>query len=400
MTNPKLQRFLLLLLALLCSCRRSETESVATVVQGPMEVWSVYDGALESRHVRDLMSRLNGAATIVELAPDGSAVTSGAVLARFDQALLERDLVRLERDYALACADLTSLTNAKIPLATRTLQAKLNDARRQADDDAQALVEDRELAQDHLIAEQAVRQQEGVAGAAKAQVLALEQELELTRTYVHPADIARAQATLAAAAQELGLARMQLSNSVIRAPTDGVVAFKALNVGGEFRTVRIGDTVYRNQPFMALPDMNNLIMRCDVPEAELTRIHVGAAVTVTPLAYPALAVPGGLESIGAMAQTVAGHSGGGKYFEVVIRLDGSDPRLRSGMTARARVLTYASATAVQIPRNAVLWRGHRAFCRRLVGVRAETVPVTLGMANETHYEVLAGLTAGDRIAVP
>jgi len=48
------------------------------------------------------MSRFQGSATVVELAPDGAAVPRGAVLVRFDASALRRELLKLERDQALA----------------------------------------------------------------------------------------------------------------------------------------------------------------------------------------------------------------------------------------------------------------------------------------------------------
>lgn len=386
--------------ALTFSCRRHAPEAVAVAEKGAMEIWSVYDGTIESRNMREIGSLLDGAATIVELAPDGAVVKKDAVLVRFDQAALERDLVRLERDYALAAADIGILTNARIPMALAALESKLSSAQRQMADEARALEADRELARDKLIAALDLEAQEARWTEARSLAAGLEEELRLTKAYVHPAERARAEAALIAAAQELAMARQRLSNSVIRASADGIVAYKALPVGGEFRPVRAGDTVYRNQAFMALPDMNRLLMRCDVPEGELHRVHVGAPALVRPLAYPDGVVTGRIESVGAMAQVRIGLSGGDRYFNVVIRLDGLDERLRSGMTARARVLTYAQADVLQIQRRCVWWEDGAPRCRRIKGGAIESVSLRLGMAGDTHYEVLDGLRPGDRVLVP
>lgn len=400
-TSPGSQLVLLATIAAVAlSCRRQPAESFATVTEGPMEVWSVYDGTIESVNMRDICSTLEGPATIVELAPDGAAVKAGAVLVRFDKAALERDLVRLDRDYALAAADIASLTNARIPLGLAALEAKLASARRQMAEEARAVEEDRELARDKLIAARDVEIQEARLAEARSLAGALEEELRLTRSYVHPSERSRAEAALTAGAQELAMARQRLSNSVIVASADGVVAYKALPVGGEFRTVRAGDTVYRNQAFMALPDMSQLLMRFDVPEGELTRVRRGAPALVRPLAYPDLVVTGRIDAVGAMAQTRAGHAGADRYFNAVIRLDGIDERLRSGMTARARVLAYANDRVPQVPRRCVWWEDGSPRCRKIGPAGSETVSLRLGMAGDTQYEVLEGLRPGDRVVVP
>jgi len=364
-----------------------------------LEVWSVYDGFLESKEVRQIMSQLGGAATIVELIPDGTRVQAGDVLVRFDGMQWERELLRLERDCNQARQDLHSFEKARLPLEILDLEMRLMEARRQYSNETQMLADSRQLLADELIAEQEVKQQEVKVEAVRAQVAALEQQLELTRLYLHPAQLEKARSTFATLEQELNLARRQMSNCVLRAPSDGIVAYRALSVGGEFRTVRVGDSIYRNQPFMTVSDMSNMVMRLDVPEGELARVRNGCPAQVRPLAYPDLVLTGEIESVGSMAQSVAGRSANQRFFNVVIRLQSTDERLRAGMSARARVLSYVATNALLVPRAAVWWEGEQAWCQVWKSGRSMNVPLKVGMANETYFEVLEGLQAGDRVVL-
>ncbi len=394
--------FAIAFLAAGCPNRRPERHrppGQAVVQQGPFEVWSAYDGTLESRNLRPIMSRL-GSATIVELAPDGARVREGDVLARFDNVQVERDLVRLERDWKLASAELIALTNARIPLEIRDLETRLADALRQVSEEQQALADYTELLQEALIPEQEVRRQELKLENAERAAASLKRQLALTRQFLHPAAIERAQAVLAAAEQELEAARRQWSNCVVTAPSDGVVAYRSVNVGGEFRPVRVGDMVYRSQPFMALPDMSQLVMRCDVPESDLRLVQPGSLALVQPIAYPGLVMTGEVESVASMAQIVPGRPDGTKYFGVLIRLAGDDERLRSGMTARARIRSYRRETALRLPRAAVRWAGNDAFVRLAAPRADEERRIEVGMANETEVEVLWGLRPGDAVRLP
>jgi HlyD family secretion protein len=293
-----------------------------------------------------------------------------------------------------------SLCNAKLPLELRELEVRLSEARRQVTNEVEALKDIRELRQEELVSEQDVKQQEAKASAARAQADALAQQRDLTLRYLHPAAVERAQATLSSAAQDLALARTQISNGVVRAPSGGVVAYKPLSIGGEFRTVRVGDTVFKNQPFMTLSDMSNLVMHGDVPEAELSRTQAGFAAVVEPMAYPDATLTGKVEFVGSMARSVAGRDSSQRYFSVRIRLDGTDARLRSGMSARARILSYCQPRAVLVPRAAVWWEGGRAFCSLWKGSRAEKTALTPGMADDMQFEVLNGVRPGDRIVMP
>lgn len=379
-------------------CRRAASAPAdLAVTRGPLAVWTSVEGYLESRQVVAIMSQLGGPATVVELAPDGTAVNGGAPLVRFDAAQLERDVLKLERDHAIAREEMSSLVNARLPLELREIEQRLTDAQERLADEQEALNDDRDLARDGLLSDKDLKSQEARVASAGQTVRAVEQQVELTRKYVQPSLVERAKATLSSAEQELDLARRQLSNCVIRAPGVGVVGYKPLALGGEFRTVRVGDTVFRNQPFMTVSDMTNLVLYADVPEAELTRFSPGAAARVIPVAFPGLEIEARVEAIGSTARTASGRAGNQRFFGVTIRLDRSDPRLRSGMTAQARVLSYSREDAILIPRIAVTWEGGTPWCRLRQFAGDKRIPLKLGMADETHFEVLAGIEPGTQL---
>jgi len=368
--------------------------AVVQVTQGRIEIWTTIDGYMESRRVHQIMSQLGGPATIVELIPDGTHVAEGEAVVRFDTAQLEREVLRLDRDHTLAREDMSSLMNARLPMELRDIEARLASARETLADELQAMDDDRTLVSDGLISEKDLKSQDARVQAARTAVKSLEQQADLTQKYLHPSTIERARATMASAAQELDLSRRQLSNCVIRTSVSGVVGYKPLVVGGEFRTARVGDTVFKNQPFMTISDMTNLVMYCEVPEAELTRFTPGCGALIVPVAFPDLEISGSVETISSIARTSPGSSGNQKSFGVQMRIDQSDPRLRSGMSAQARVLSYTRANAVLIPRSAVTWEGRTAWCQVKQGAGFQRTMVVTGMADERHYEVINGLEPG------
>lgn len=376
---------------------RPPEPGTADVTAGPFNVWVMYNGTLDSRTVVNIMSRL-GSATIVELAPDGTMANAGDILARLDASAWERDLPRAERDFTLARTELEAMENAKLPLELRDLEVRLGEARIKLADELQALEDNRELARENLISAQEVKQQEVKAAAARTQVESLEQQLELTKKYLQPSSLDRARATLASARQELEHLRTEVSNCVLRAPSGGMVSYKAMPFSDDFRTPRTGDVVYRNQCFMTLADMSNLVVRCEVPESDLTRIQPGAAAVIQPLAYPEMRLKGAVEALGSMAQRMGRHDGR-KYFSVTLALETADAGLRPGMSAQVRVQAYSTPKAVLAPRAAVWWEEGQAWCTRQTGARAEKTRIKTGMANETHFEILEGLQPGDRVVI-
>ena len=72
-----------------------------TLIRGPLTVHTSYEGEIESRVSTPVASLLNSTATIMEMAPEGSLVTAGDILVRFDPSAMENDLINISRDAAL-----------------------------------------------------------------------------------------------------------------------------------------------------------------------------------------------------------------------------------------------------------------------------------------------------------
>ncbi|MCO5061717.1 MAG: efflux RND transporter periplasmic adaptor subunit [Kiritimatiellae bacterium] len=379
----------------LAACSRSgENASTHTIATGPMQVWTVYPGKLEARRVEVIMSKFNGSATIVELAPEGAPVKAGDLLVKFDSSQVERDLLKLQRDFQLASSDLERIEKAELPLELRDLEAQRIEAQMTFEAEKQYLEDSRALLAEDLVSEQELEQQKLKVDQLKTQLEKLDQKIALTKDFLHPSALERARATLSSAEQELKLAKAQLANCTVLAPADGVVVYRPLHVGGEFRTVRVGDSIYKNQPFLIIPDMRDLIIEVQIPEAELARVEIGRSVRVTPLSYPDLALSGTVETVGSMATIVADRPGWQRYFRAVIGLKDADPRLRSGMSVEAEILSYSADNALLIPRSFVHMNGNEPTAR-IAGPPARTQPLKLGWADVQNFEVLDGLKPGD-----
>ncbi len=383
---------------------RGDGESVArpdaeraVISRGELTVQSVHDGVVESRRVVTISSRFQGAATLVELAEEGGTVAAGDVLARFDASEIRTRLMKLDKDLAIARSELDSLENARAPLRLKELELALAEARRQFDAEKDYLQDSQALRRDNMVTAQEVRQQQRKVDGLAAEVERSRLEYELTRDFLQPAELAKARTAVFAAEQSLAVAREQLEHSTVRAPADGVVVYKPLSLGNEFRRVRVGDTLYPNQPFMVLPDMDDLVAVIDVPEAELEQIREGAGAVLQPLAYPDLRLAGVVTHVGAIAQSVPGRPEWQKYFHVVIDVESVDTRVRPGMSVVARVIAYQSDDALLVPRRAVSFVGDEARVRVVSGDVVESRSVTLDRANLAYFEVRDGLEAGEAV---
>lgn len=368
------------------------------VTKGPLAVFSVYEGKLEARKMVLIMSKFRGNATILELAPEESKVSKGSVLVRFDSSTIEREVLKLERDYALAKAEMDSIKQAKLPMEIHELEIKLMKAKTALQAEQQYLETIGQLAKEDLVSDQEISQQELKTAEAVTQLKTLELQMKLTKDHLHPAALKHAQAKIISSEQELKLAREQLENCVIRSPAEGVVTYKPLPLGNEFRTVRVGDSIYPNQPFLVLPDMSDLVVHCDIPESELSRVQKGREVYIQPLAYPDCRLRGLVETIASMAQSKPEQPQWQRFFHLMVGLQEAEPRLKPGMSVTAHILTYYHPDTVQIPRWAVRWDRGIPLVTVIKGSSKEVRPVKLGLGNEKSHQVLEGVKPGDLVA--
>ena len=370
------------------------------VTRGPLAVWTPCDGTLEARRVETILSRFQGRATLIELVPEGAHVRRGDLLVRLDGSQLETDLVKLKSESARAEAELDALEQATIPLEMEEFDLQLQDLQFQYATEKQILADTRELVERNLVSRREIDQQESKLAGLEAKTTQIKKHRALATAHLHPAKLTQARAVVEAARQQLALARQQFTNCVITAPSDGLAVYLPLHIGTEFRSVRVGDTLYPNQPFLCIPDMNEFIVPCFIPESDLARVHAGQSARVTPLAYPDLQLAATVESIGLMAQAQPGYPAWQKYFRVVIRIDQVEGRLRPGMSLHVEVCSYTRPDAILIPRTAVQWDQGKAFCQVRTVKGNERRNLKIGWSDARHHEVMEGVTPGDRLILP
>lgn len=387
----------------LAGCARNPAGATRTAVvtRGDVRLTMPFLGELETRRMDLIAVGLQGSAVLTELAAEGTRVEAGDVVARFDSAQIQQDLTRQENDWTRARQELDSLEKAELPLELMEMDTQRREAQAELEAEERFLESARNLAARGLMSAGEIAQQESKIMALRERGQQLDARMELTRTHVHAARLAKARAALSAAEAQRQFTARQVELSDIRAPVPGVVTLVALNINGEFRTAHVGDTLYRNQVFMCLPDPSEFVLRGFVGEAELPWVRPGNPMTAVPVAFPELHLSGQVERIGGMAQTRPGQPAWRKYFPVQIALDQCPSNLPVGISVRAEILAGVATNVLCVPRAAVEWREGMAWVQvSSADGNVQARPIELGLADATQVEVRAGLAEGMRIVVP
>ena len=386
-----------LLLAAGCGREIAGVPRTAVVARGPLRMAIPFQGELEARRVETIAVGVQGSAVLSELVPEGTRVEKGDLLARFDASQIEQDLARQENDLVRARQELESLEKAELPLELIDMESKRLEARNELEAEERFLESARGLAERGLISTGEVAQQERKVEGLRTRGEQLDTRIELTKQHVHAARLAKARAALEAAERQRDFTASQLALCEVRAPVAGVATLVPLPVGGEYRTAHVGDTLFRNQPFLCLPDPAEHVLRGYVGEAELPWVKTGNAVEAVPAAFPDVKLSGRVESVGGMAQTRPGQPVWRKFFPVQIALGPVAEPMPFGISVRAEIVAGESTNALALPREALEWRGTQAFARKPSG---QEVAVQTGWADATRVEIVSGLAEGDAVALP
>jgi RND family efflux transporter MFP subunit len=198
----------------------------------------------------------------------------------------------------------------------------------------------------------------------------------------------------------LANAQQNQNDTVIRAPYPGVVTVRAaqageivspMSAGGGFTRTGIGTIV----------DMDSLELEVDVSENFINRVKPQQPASVKLNAYPDWEIPAEVIAVIPTADRAKA------TVKVRIGFKVKDPRILPEMGARVSFLNdapvengaAAATPAVVIPNDAVQVNGDTGVVFIVSGDKVERRAVRLGAKSSDGQVVLAGLSAGTRIAV-
>jgi len=275
---------------------------------------------------------------------EGQWVEQGTLLARLDDADY-RQKVRIDeanvnvRESNLALT-LAGTREQEVKASQQTmLDAQADLQQKKLDDDrALNLFSKEEIsAQDRDRADTALKRAEAIFQAAQQRY---NQAVEGSRKE----DIAIARANLAEANANVGLSRVNLSYTILRAPSAGVITV---------RQAELGEVVVPGTPVVTLADLDHIWLRAYIAETDLGRIRWGQEASVTTDTYPGKEYRGRVSFISSSAEFTPKSVQTYKervtlVYRIKIDVENPNHELKPGMPADAHVeLAAASPDAHQ-----------------------------------------------------
>jgi HlyD family secretion protein len=337
---------------------------LARVERGPLVAAVSAAGNLNAVITVQVGTQVSG--QIKELHADfNSLVRTGQVIARIDPAAFEAKVKQARAD--LDAAKYTALNgeaqveraradvgNARSALAEG--KAQTAHAQVVAADTGRDLGRKRELFQRALIskseydaAQVAHDAARTLLDAAQAKEDSLAGAIEAAQAQVRVAEatwqVARAQVEQKKAA--LDQTELDLEHTTIRAPVDGVVVSRAVDVGQTVAASLSAPTL-----FTIARDLTKMQVEANVNEADIGRVRVNGAAKFTVDAFPDEPFRGRIVQVRKapqIAQSVVTYS-------VIVAVDNPDGKLLPGMTANVELIVAEEKNVLQVPNAALRFR--------------------------------------------
>lgn len=278
----------------------------------------------------------------------GTVEPLARVLVKSEVSSVVRAVHVEEGDRVEAGQPLFELDRERLAQRAAKLEAALEMRRAEAQRDlagrAQLELEQRRRDRDRL----AELHERGVASSLELEHADHALRLALVDLTDARAESAARRAAVSAAEAELRGARRDLEQAVIRAPIDGIVLERSVELGSV-----VADVTSSGGTLLAIvADDVRIRLIAEVDENDIARVRVGQDVDVRFDAFPGEELAGAVRKVsssGTVEENVAN-------FEIEVELP-PDPRIRVGMSADARVVVKRYDDVLLVPNRAIVQGG-------------------------------------------
>ena len=330
-----------------------------------------------------------GAQNISWLAPEFSRVKKGDVIARFDGEAMEiQSKDRLNE---------LSITEQEIIEKTGMLNLELNTINKDID----MVGQEKSFAEKFSIDDVRIRSKLDILDSLQnTQYLGSKEEYLYWKNDSFSAssagDMGLLEMKQAQSKSKLKQLNESLSKLDVRAPHDGLLAYKA-NWRGE--KPREGQSMWPGQKIAELPDISNMKVKLFVLESEAINLAIDKSVTFTLNAYSDKPFKGKVETVAPFPTSIK-RGDPQKYFEVIVVLETQNTKLFvPGRKLEANIEIIATTKKIIVPLQSVFVEAKQSFVYLYEDGDYKSVPVTLGQASLSHVEILSGLKEGQKIAL-
>jgi len=359
-----------------------DPSKIASVEKGNIARSVVATGKIEPRATVEVKSKASGIVKQIFI-NYGDTVTRGQVMAELDKEELQ---ARMREAKANLQAAQASEESAVASLERNRVEAEGPDLPFLQS----GLDRARELHKEGLIAKNLVED------AEKAYQMALNRKSSATRNLaVSRAEITRAKAQVAQAQAMLERADEDLRNSTITSPIDGLVLSRNVEVGNAVSSILVMGS--QSTLLFTLGDVGDVFVRGKVDQADIGKVYLNQPARIVVESFRDRKFEGRVYRIspyGVEKDNVT-------TFEVQVSIHNPGHELKANMSANAEIILEEKLNVLLVPEASVVYDKQRNASVEIPDSTAEKgrkkMPVKLGISNGVKTELVAGLTAGQKV---
>src|SRR5215831_6647901 len=358
---------------------------IATVERGTMTKSVVATGKIEPITKVEIKSKANGIIEKLNVDVDQMVRTTD-VLVELDKENLRAQVreshANLQADKAAEEAADAQLKKDKVAAEAPDLEfANRNYERAQ------------QLFTQKLVSPQSLDDAKSAMELAKNRKAGAEVQLGISQ-----AKLSEAVANVAQAQAAVDRNEEQLANATIRAPINGTVLTRDVEVGSPVSSIlNMGSAATL---VMTLGDINQVFVRGKVDEVDIGRVRLGQSARITVETFKDRKFAGRVTQI----SPVATEKDNVTTFEVKVSIDNPGNELKANMTANAEIVLEEFANSLIVPESAISYDAKRNPTVDLADPGAKggkrKVTIKTGVGNGTKTQVVEGLKQGDKIVLP
>jgi len=199
----------------------------------------------------------------------------------------------------------------------------------------------------------------------------------------------------------------QLNTLKITAPCDGFVIhyespvmrfMSSMGSGMIGGKTEKGSVVWSNMTLLQIPDMKEMQVLVEVPEADYKRVKEKQNVLITVDAATNLATTGKVK-IKKLSGTKTQQNSAVKTYEVIVSIDSCHSQMKPGLSAFCRIIVDQMKDTIVVPASAVFVKDSIKIVYVAVGEEFTPITVETGLSNSSKSIITRGLSGNETIAL-
>jgi HlyD family secretion protein len=319
-------------------------------------------------------------------ATEGQPVHQGQVILTLDSTDIRSQLAQAKADLITAQTDLRNAHAGGPPDQVAQLNGDLQAAKVQVENLDRTQKELQNLVAAHAATQEELAQNQANLAKAQATLEALKKRKEALQQSAS-VNIESDTLRVNQAQDQVNSLENKVRSATVIASTNGTLYSLPARTGDY---VKVGDVLAE------MADLRHVRVRAFVDEPDLGALEPNQDVEVTWDARPNRTWTGRTEQI--PKQVVA--RGMRSVGEVLCSVDNNNLELLPNVNVQVRILVTERPDALVVPRGAVHENGGEHYVFVVSDDTVHRRNISVGIANASMYEVLSGLTADDRVALP